>query len=80
MSDELCHSPSPDTWTITLRKTGVNIYAVVWGEAHLDGLTWDEMLGQLAYMTMPVRERARVGGLPSLFQPRKAGALPEEPI
>ena len=62
-------------WTITIQKTDQNAYRVAWGSSYVDGLAWDEMLGQIAYMTAPPR-MLRSDKLPSLFHAKSQSCCP----
>jgi hypothetical protein len=37
---------------ITIKKTGDRSYTVKWADVTLEHLNWDEMLGQIACLTM----------------------------
>lgn len=49
MSDE----PKPIERTITIEYRDSNFWTVRVGDRYAEGLTWDEMLGQIAHMTCP---------------------------
>jgi len=57
-------------WTITIQKCGHNDYRVAWGSQCVEHLCWDEMLGQVARMTVPKDHGELSDGLPSLFHPK----------
>jgi len=58
------------TITIIVHDAGGGGYDVFEGERYQNGLCWDEMLGQIAAMTIPV-SRARPDGLYGMETPEE---------
>lgn len=60
----------PPTRTITIVMTDSNHFDVFEGERYCDRLGWDEMLGQIAAMTIPTKDN-RERGLYGMLTPEE---------
>lgn len=66
----------PPTRTITIVMKDANHFDVFEGERYCDHLGWDEMLGQIAAMTIPTKDN-RERGLYGMLTPEEHEARRE---